>query len=1763
MLASASSSHILSSSYDEILDYFRLNADIDDRIRFLQEKVYSMGTYHEFGPKDERMGFVGRDEYLYIWTGGTYTNHTAAHAYTWREAVSLISDKLLEKDSFEPSLFDFSFEQNPNDTLPSVSEALNASLATVSVHDTRQNYRMPAETVPLGGPKSRFQHNLAAIRLLKTIELENRFATPEEQEILAKYVGWGGLSDAFDPNKENWESEYHALKTLLTEEEYNATRESTLTSFYTPPEVVDAIYSVLSSLGFTQGNVLDPGCGIGVFSGRLPDAMHKSHIYGIEKDSLSARIARQLYQTHTIAIEGYETSSFPDNFFDVAVGNVPFGNFKVHDHRYDQLNLPIHDYFFAKTIDKLRPRGVIAFITSAGTLDKQNTSFRRYLSQRADLLGAIRLPNTVFKANAGTEVTSDIIFLQKRELPRIDDAEWTELDTRYNPDTDTFEPEINSYFVNHPEMVLGEMRTVSGPHGQEQVCIAREGENLKSALAQACQHIQGQITQPENGLYDQESGEKQERLPAAPDVRNYSFALVNDRVYFREDSEMLPVSLNKTAEARVRGMIRLRDDVRQLIDAQLMDQDDHIISQLQKTLNTDYDAFTAKYGLLNSRGNALAFSDDSSYYLLCSLEHVNDKGEFLGKADMFFKRTIGAQKPILHVDTAQEALTISMGERGCIDFDFMSKLSALSKQQLLSQLQGQIYEDPAFPGHYEIAALYLSGNVRKKLEIARAAEAASPGAWTMNIKALEEVQPKDLGPGDITARLGSTWISKEDITQFMYDLFETSAWHRTNQRVRAEYSPVTNTWNIRNADWDRTNAKATSTYGTQRISGYALLQNALNLKDTKLYDTIDGKQILNQNDTLEAQEKQQLICDAFKEWLWSDPVRAARICREYNDRFNAYVAPTFDGSFLRFHNMNPSITLRPWQKNAIARILLSGNTLLDHAVGAGKTWTMVAAAMEGKALGLCNKSMIVVPNHLVGQWASAIYDLYPNAKVLASTKKDFERKNRKKFCSRIATGDYDIIVIGHSQFERIPLSQERQASGIQSEIDHIIAAIADAKEDESQHFTIKQLERTKRNLEVRLQKLHNSKKRDDVISFEELGVDRLFIDESHNYKNLFLYTKMSNIAGISQTDSQRASDLFLKCRYMDELTGNKGNIHATGTVLSNTMSELYAAQRYLSFDLLQDMDLGTFDQWASTFGETITSVELAPEGTGFRARTRFAKFFNIPELMRLYCQVADIQTKEMLDLPLPNPHYEVVPIPASDIQKEYVQTFAERAKKIRGGGVAPNEDNMLCITNDGRKLALDQRLMDASLPDEPLSKINACVDKAFQFWSQYKDQRLTQLIFCDISVPKPGVFNVYDDIKSKLVTKGIPEEEIRFVQEATTDAQKEALFEKVRKGEVRILLGSTGKLGTGTNVQDLLIANHDLDCPYRPSDLEQRAGRGLRQGNTNDDMFIIRYVTENTFDAYMYQLLEIKQRFISQIHNPNPSVREAVDLDEISMSYAEIKALASGDPRIKERVELEADVQRLSMLASRHDNAQYQLQHRLYHDIPAEISSCEQALKKLRMDQKQIKAHPRRTDDGRYLPVTIKNIPYEKASDIGDAILLAAKQVKEGERIPIAAYGGFTLFIDKTTKGWNGLPLTTLELSGAGKYNFLLSNSNVGIVRRLNSILDKDIPDQISANERKIDRLKTEKKSISQELGKPFPRKGELSSKKARLEQLTHDLDLDTQEEATKTASISETISPDRQSSHLDALIHSAISRQAEQVCRTNPSISVPLHEHL
>ena len=1369
--------------------------------------------------------------------------------------------------------------------------------------DERSEYRISNDELGYGTPKEKFRANIAAIQLLKKCESENRYATPDEQEILAQYVGWGGLSDAFDETKTAWSTEYLELKTVLTEDEYEAARASTLTAFYTPPVVIRAMYQALENMGLQSGNLLEPSCGIGNFIGMKPKSLSDCNIYGVEIDSVSGRIAAQLYQKSTIAPQGYETVDLPDSFFDVAIGNVPFGAFKVSDKRYDRNNFRgrgflIHDYFFAKTLDKVRPGGVIAFITSSGTMDKQNSSVRKYMAERAELLGAIRLPNDTFQKNAGTKVTSDILFLQKRDHVMVQEPEWLYLDTDENGII------MNHYFVQHPEMVLGEMAMESGPFGMESTCRPYGDRSLESQLQMAIENIQGEISDYEQ---DELVEEDDRSIPADPQVTNFSYTIVDGKIYYRENSRMKPVELSVTRENRIKGMIAIRDCTRMLIEYQTEDYSDADIRLQQKRLNDLYDSFQNKYGLLNSRGNSMVFSEDNSYPLLCSLEILNEDGTLKRKADMFTKRTIKARTSIQKVDTVSEALAISLSEKACVDMEFMTELTEKSAEEIEQELVGVIFrvpeerENPVFVTADE----YLSGNVREKLKVAKLALETSE-QYQPNVDALEKVQPKDLSATEISVRLGTVWIPEADVADFVYDLLGTSSFAK--RYIKVHYSKITGEWNVEGKSFDRGNVKANNTYGTQRANAYRIIEDSLNLRDTRIYDyevDEDGKKkaVLNKKETAIAQGKQELIKQAFEEWIWKDPDRRERLVRYYNDTFNAIRPREYDGSHLQFGGINPEIMLREHQKNGVARIIYGGNTLLAHVVGAGKTFTMVAAAMEMKRLGLCQKSMIVVPNHIIEQFASEWLQLYPAANILVATKKSFEKKNRKKFCARIATGEYDAVIIGHSQFEKIPVSIERQQRILEMQKEEIVEGIREAKRQGGERFTVKQLEKTKRSLEDKLKKLNNRERKDDVIYFEQLGVDRLFVDEADNYKNLFLYTKMRNVGGIAQTEAQKSSDMYMKCRYMDEVTGGKGIIFATGTPISNSMVELYTMQRYLQYNLLMQQGFLHFDAWAAQYGETVTAMELAPEGTGYRLKTRFAKFNNIPELMAGFKEVADIQTEDMLELDVPKANYRVVAVKPSQTQKDMVAELANRAERVRNGMVDPTSDNMLLITNDGRKLALDQRLVNELLPDEEESKVNACVKEIVRFWKQGKDKKLTQLVFSDLSTPKSDdSFNVYDDLREKLVAEGIPREEVVFIHEATTDTKKKELFAKVRSGAVRVLIGSTFKMGAGTNVQDLLIASHDLDCPWRPRDLEQRRGRSIRQGNQNKEVDIIRYVTEGTFDAYLYQVIENKQKFISQIMTSKSPARSVDDVDTLALSYAEIKALASDNPAIKEKM---------------------------------------------------------------------------------------------------------------------------------------------------------------------------------------------------------------------------------------------------------------------
>ncbi|WP_416351918.1 N-6 DNA methylase [[Clostridium] innocuum] len=1367
----------------------------------------------------------------------------------------------------------------------------------------RHTFNLRENEVEMVGKKERFRRNIMAIQLLKKCQEENRFATPEEQIILSKYVGWGGLSEAFDENNSAWATEYLELSSVLTSEEYASARESTLTAFYTPPEVITAIYKAMEQMGFKEGNLLEPSCGIGNFIGMLPDSMQDSKIYGVELDTISAGIAQQLYQKTTIAAQGFEETNLPDSFFDGVVGNVPFGDFKVSDKRYDKHKFLIHDYFFAKSLDKLRPGGVMALVTSKGTMDKETLAVRKYIAQRAELLGAIRLPNNTFKGNAGTEVVSDILILQKRDRLIDIEPDWVHLDTDENG------IKMNSYFVQHPEMILGEMKMVSGRFGMEATCVPYENSDLAAQLDEAVANIHGEITEYEA---EEELEEEDNSIPADPTVRNFSYTVVDDKIYYRENSRMTPVEVSATAENRIKGMIAIRNSVRTLIELQTEDYPDSEIKAEQERLNRLYDTFSGKYGLINSRANTSAFSQDSSFSLLSALEIIGEDGELERKADMFSKRTIKPHTPVTSVDTASEALAVSLGEKATIDMDYMMELSGKSENEIFEDLKGVIFLNPlyeygnSYEPKYLMADEYLSGNVREKLRIAKNSAELYPEDYKVNVEALQKVQPKDLTASEISVRLGATWLPPDDVQEFIFHLLETPRYAQWN--IKVHFSPFTSEWNIEGKSYDKGNVRAYNTYGTSRINAYKIIEETLNLKDVRIFDYIEDdegkkKAVLNKKETAIAQSKQEMIKQEFQDWIWSDPERRERLCKSYNEKFNSVRPREYDGSHIIFNGMNPEIELREHQKNAVAHILYGGNTLLAHAVGAGKTFEMVAAAQESKRLGLCNKSLFVVPNHLTEQWAAEYLQLYPAANILVATKKDFETKNRKKFCGRIATGDYDAVIIGHSQFEKIPMSIERQRAILEQQLEEITGGIAELKRNRGENFSIKQLEKSKKSIKQKLDKLNDQTKKDDVVTFEELGVDRLFVDESHYYKNLYLYTKMRNVGGIAQTEAQKSSDLFMKCRYLDEITGGRGTVFATGTPISNSMVELYTIQRYLQYNALVKNGLQHFDAWASTFGETITAVELTPEGTGYRAKTRFAKFYNLPELMAMFKEIADIKTADMLNLPVPEAKYHNIAVKPSEMQKEMVASLAERAEQVRGGGVDSSVDNMLKITNDGRKLALDQRMLNDMLPDFEGSKINACVDNIYRIWEENADKKSAQLVFCDLSTPKnDGTFSVYNDIRKKLIERGIPESEVKFIHEADTDMKKKELFQKTRKGEVRVLLGSTQKMGAGTNVQDKLIALHDVDCPWRPSDLEQRSGRIVRQGNENPQVDIYRYVTEQTFDAYLYQLVEGKQKFASQIMTSKSPVRSAEDIDETALSYAEIKMLATGNPYIKEKM---------------------------------------------------------------------------------------------------------------------------------------------------------------------------------------------------------------------------------------------------------------------
>ena len=1565
-----------------------------------------------------------------------------------------------------------------------------------------RNYRITDDHIGEGAPLERFQRNLDAIRTLKTVEAENRSATAEEQAVLAQYVGWGGLADFFDEKNPR----YAELKELLTDAEYAAARESTLTAFYTPPVVIRGIYAALGQMGFTQGNILEPACGIGNFLGMLPESMSGSKLYGVELDDLSGRIARQLYQKSSIAVQGYEKTAFPDNFFDVAIGNVPFGQFHVPDKRYDRLNFPIHEYFVAKALDQVRPGGVIAVVTSSYTMDKRTASARKYIAQRSELLGAIRLPNNAFKAAAGTEVVSDILFLQKRERMVDIEPEWVRLAT--NEDG----IQMNSYFIDHPDMVLGEMKMVSGPFGPTPTCEPYPEQPLEALLAEAVQNIHGEIT-----AYDREEELEGEdhSIEADPAVRNFSYTLVDGQIYYRENSRMNPVEVSKTAESRIRGMIELRDCVRTLLEYQTEDYPDEEIKAQQAKLNTLYDAFTRKYGLINSRGNAIAFDQDSSYFLLCSLEILDEDRNLKRKADLFTKRTIRSHKPAEKVDTAVEALALSIGEKAHVDMDYMSRLTGKDEETLFSELTGVVFLNPAYTGEndghekYLPADEYLSGNVRQKLTVAQGKAEQDPQYQT-NADALAQVQPTDLTASEISVRLGATWLDTEYVRRF---IFETLGTPRSAQwGMKVHYSGITGEWRIEDKSKDRGNVKAISTYGTKRINAYEIIEDTLNLKDVRIFDyqyDEEGRRIavLNKKETAIAQSKQELIKDAFAEWIWKDPDRREAICKTYNILFNSNRPREYDGSHISFSGMNPEITLRKHQVNAIAHILYGGNTLLAHVVGAGKTFEMVAAAMESKRLGLCQKSLFVVPNHLTEQWATEFLQLYPAANILVATRKDFETKNRKKFCGRIATGDYDAVIIGHSQFEKIPMSVDRQRAILEQQIDEIMMGISEAKREKAENFTIKQMEKTKKGLQAKIDKLNDQSRKDDVVTFEELGVDRIFIDESHYFKNLFLYTKMRNVGGIAQTEAQKSSDLFMKCRYLDEITGGRGIVFATGTPISNSMVELYTIQRYLQMSALEEQGLQHFDSWAANYGETVTAIELSPEGTGYRAKTRFAKFYNLPELMSVFKNVADIQTADMLKLPVPEAHYHNIALKPSEYQKEIVASLAERAEKVRNREVDSSVDNMLMITNDGRKLALDQRLINPMLPSAPNSKAAKCAENVFEIWRRTADQCSTQMIFCDLSTPKDdGTFSVYDDVRAKLLELGVPENEIAFIHNAKSEVQKKDLFGKVRSGQVRILLGSTQRMGAGTNCQQKLIALHHLDCPWRPSDLQQREGRIIRQGNENPEVDIYSYVTEGTFDAYLYQLVESKQKFISQIMTSKSPVRSAEDVDEQALSYAEIKALASGNPMIKEKMDLDIEVSKLKLLKSNHLSQRYALEDAISKTFPKNIAEAQERISGYEADIAAVKENTHPNADG-FSPLVLMGVPHTDKKEAGAALLTMCQTMLSPEATQIGSYRGLTLELafDAFAREYR------LTMIGQLRHTVTLGTDVFGNLQRMDNALE-GLPIKEQACREQLSNLQTQLETAKAEVQKLFPREAELNTKTARLEELNTLLNLDHKE---------------------------------------------------
>ena len=1648
---------------------------------------------------------------------------TSAHGQSW-------DNEVLNKRQFEDGLrrdeptpdeelnkLPISTEVNGEwQTFPNAAAA-NEALNVEPVPEAAGNFHITDDNLGIGGPKQKFARNIEAIQTLRTLEQEHRGATAEEQQVLSQYVGWGGLADAFDPNKENWSTEYTQLKGLLTEEEYAAARASTLNAHYTSPIVIRAIYDAVERMGFQSGNILEPSMGVGNFFGMLPDSMADSRLYGVELDSITGRIAQKLYPQADITVAGFETTDRRD-FYDLAIGNVPFGQYKVNDKAYNKLGFSIHNYFFAKTIDQIRPGGVIAFVTSHFTMDSKDSSARKYMAERANLLGAIRLPNDAFKANAGTEVVSDIIFLQKRDRPADIEPAWVQPGQTEDGFT------LNSYFVEHPEMVLGRLEMESTQYGHDLTVAPIEGASLAKQLAEAVQHIEGQYTAVEIAAPDVADAEAQRKtLPADPAVKNFSYTVVDGEIYYRENSIMTQIELSDNAKGRVAGMVELRQIVSELIDQQLNDFPDEDIKASQEKLNAAYDAFTAKYGLINDKKNARLFDDDSSYYLLCSLENLDENRQLKSKADMFTKRTIRPERVVTSVDTPSEALAVSIGEHGKVDLPYMADLLGTpgDYERITTELSGVIFKDPAADADdpeagWQTADEYLSGNVRDKLRMAQLAAESHP-EFKVNVDALEKAQPKDLEASEIDVRLGATWLDPSIVQQFMMETFQPPYRIRYNNAITVRYSPYTSEWRISNKSaTGYGDIMATETYGTRRANAYKILEDTLNLRDSRVYDTIEEngkeKRVLNQNETTLAQQKQQAIKDAFAGWVWKDPQRRALLVKKYNELFNSTRPREYDGSHIHFVGMNPEINLREHQRNAVAHVLYGHNTLLAHEVGAGKSFEMAASAMELKRLGLCQKSLFAVPNHLTEQWASEFLRLYPNAKLLVTSKKDFEPANRKKFCARIATGDYDAVIIGHSQFEKIPLSAERQERLIQEQMDEIEEAIEEAKEQAGEHFTVKQLEKLRKTLKQKLEKLQATDRKDDVVTFEQLGVDRLFVDESQNYKNLFLYTKMRNVAGLSTSEAQKSSDMFGKCRYLDEITGGRGVIFATGTPISNSMTEMYTLMRYLQYNTLQQKGLTHFDAWASTFGETTTAIELAPEGTGYRARTRFAKFFNLPELMAMFKEAADIKTSDQLNLPVPQAKFETVVVKPSEIQQDMVQALSERAAEVHSGSVDPSVDNMLKITSDGRKIGLDQRLMNSALPDDPNSKLNACVNNVLRIWNDTKEQKLTQLIFCDMSTPKgDGSFNVYDDIRSKLLNAGVPEQEIEFIHNADTENKKAELFSKVRSGQVRVLLGSTAKMGAGTNVQTLLVAVHHLDVGWRPSDMTQRNGRIIRQGNQNKQVYVYNYVTESTFDAYLYQTLENKQKFISQIMTSKSPMRSCDDIDEQALSYAEIKALCAGDPRIREKMDLDVQVAKLKVLRGDFQNQKYRLEDKLLKTFPEEIQKQKTRIAALQQDSQIAAAHPQ--DKENFCGMTIKGMVYDDKKAAGERLLLARQEMPNADMMLLGTYRGFELNIRFDSFKNEHQAVLRAELS----YPVSLGDDARGNITRLDNAID-NFADRIADAENALQNLEQQKQAAEVEVAKPFAQEEELAEKSARLAELNALLNIDRDRSSSQDA---------------------------------------------